>query len=173
MIHSCLILSSPVVRLSLVVALIVGSFMSSSAAEKGDGKDLTKSSLMERCQNMQREHQKMIEDMKAQDADLSDRVIKMNAAPDDKKLALVTDLITHMVEQRAAMAARMERMQAMMMPHLMEHMQLGAASMAQCPMMKDVKDMKDIKDMEKNDTDDMKDLKDKRDMQNMKGGLTK
>ena len=161
---------------SLIIALFACSLTPSFAAEIENGNDLTKSSLMERCQSMQREHQKMTEDMKAQDADLNDRVMKMNAATGDKKLALVSEVITSMVEQRASMVPRMEKMQAKMMPHMMEHMQIGTASMAQCPMMKDMKDMQDMKDMDKNEKNDLKEIKQKqemRDMNNMKGGLTK
>lgn len=164
------------VRPSLIMALFVCSLVPSYAAEKDDGNDLSKAALMERCQTMRREHQKMTEDMRAQDADLNNRVMKMNAAPDDKKLALATEVITHLVEQRASMAPRMEKMQAMMMPHMMEHMQMGTASMAQCPMMKDMKGMKDMKDMDKNENNDLDEIKKKQEMQdmhNMKGGLTK
>ena len=139
--------SSMIVRSSLILAVLVCFVISSAAVEKTDVKDLTKSALMERCQDMQRERQKMAEDMRSLDADLKDRVIKMNAAADDQKLALATDLITQLVEQRAAMGSRNEKMQSMMMPHLMEHMLMGTASMAGCPMMKDVNDMKDMKDM--------------------------
>ena len=164
------------VRLSLITALFVCSLLPSFAAENVDGSDLSKTALMERCQAMQREHQKMTEDMKAQDADLNKRVMQMNAAPDDKKLALATEVITHLVEQRASMAPRIEKMQAMMLPHMMEHMQMGTASMAQCPMMKNMKDMKDMKDMDKNEKNDLDEIKKKQEMQdmhNMKGGLTK
>ena len=65
----------------------------------------------------------------------------MNSAPDDKKLTLLAAIVTHMVEQRSAMNARMEKMQGQMMGHMMQHMQMGKESMSQCPMMEGMKNM--------------------------------
>lgn len=72
---------------------------------------------MERCQAMK--EQKMKDDMKAQDAELTGQVAKMNSAPGDKKIGLMAVVLTHMVEQRITMNARMEKMQAGMMQHLL------------------------------------------------------
>jgi hypothetical protein len=47
-----------------------------------------------------------------------------------------------MVTQRLAMRDGMMKMQEGMMSHMMEHMQAGTASMAMCPMMKQMGDMK-------------------------------
>jgi uncharacterized protein (DUF2336 family) len=82
-----------------------------------------------------------MEDMKAQDAELTEQLIRMNSAPEDKKLGLIAAVVTRMVEQRTAMNARMAKMQEEMMQHMMEHMQMGKGSMSQCPMMKGMKDM--------------------------------
>lgn len=81
----------------------------------------------------------MMEDMKAQDAELTE----MNSAPEDKKMSLMAAVITHMVEQRIAMDARMEKMQEERMKHMMEHMQMGKESISQCQMMKGIKGMDD------------------------------
>jgi hypothetical protein len=53
-------------------------------------------------------------------------------------MSLMATIITHMLEQRIAMTARMEKMHDGMMQHMMQHMQMGKESTAQCPMMKDM-----------------------------------
>lgn len=85
---------------------------------------------------MMQAKQKMMEEMKAQDAELTQLVAGMNSAPEAKKLALTTKVVTRMVEQQSAMHTKHEAMQAKMMQHMMGHMEMGKESMAQCPMMK-------------------------------------
>lgn len=97
--------------------------------------------MMERCQEMKDKKEKMMTETKAQDAELTAKVAEMNRAPADKKAGLVAAVVTRMVEQRAAMHEKMGRMQDEMMVHMMEHMQMGKESMAQCPMMKGMKGM--------------------------------
>jgi hypothetical protein len=87
---------------------------------------------------MTEQRQKMMAEMKAQDAELTAKVAEMNSAPEGTKLDLIADVVTIMVEQRTAMHARMEKMQGKMMQHMMQHMQMGKESMSQCPMMKDM-----------------------------------
>jgi predicted transcriptional regulator len=99
---------------------------------------MTEATLMERCQEMKEQKQKMKEDTTAQDAELTELVAKMNRASEDKKMSLMAAVITQMVEQRIAMDARKAQMEEAMM----QHMQIGKDSMSQCPMMKDMKDMK-------------------------------
>lgn len=97
--------------------------------------------MMERCQAMMAEKQKLMADMKAQDAELTKEVAQMNSAPADKKMNLMAAVITRMVEQRTSMNMRMEKMQEAMMQHMMQHMQMGQESMSQCPMMKGMRGM--------------------------------
>jgi hypothetical protein len=99
--------------------------------------------MMQRCQAMKEQKQKMKEDMKAHDAELTEQLAKMNSAPQDKKTDLMAAVVTHMVEQRITMDARKAKMEEEMMKHMMQHMQMGKESMAQCPMMKDMKSMDD------------------------------
>ena len=80
--------------------------------------------------------------MKAHDAKLRSEVVAMNSASDDKKLALIAALVTHMVEQRTLMNTRMETAHGDMMTHMMQHMEMGNPSMSQCPMMNGMKGMK-------------------------------
>jgi hypothetical protein len=102
--------------------------------------------MMERCQDMMKQRHKLHEEVKAQDAQLTEEVAAMNNASDDKKVGLVAAVVTHMVEQRTAMNARMGKMQDDMMSHMMQHMQMGKDSMSQCPMMKGMKGMKGMDD---------------------------
>lgn len=65
---------------------------------------------------MQQRHQ-MMEAMKAQDAELAKLVDAMNRAPKDKKQALMADVLTKLVQQRAAMDVQMEKLQELMKGH--------------------------------------------------------
>ena len=94
--------------------------------------------MKECCQAMKEQKEKLMADMEAQDAELAGEIATMNSAAEDKKLDLMAAIVTHMVEQRTAMDARMEKMQGGMMKHMMQHMQMGKESMSQCPMMKDM-----------------------------------
>ncbi len=99
---------------------------------------MTEAKMTERCQEMKEQKQKMKEDAKAQDAQLTEELANMNRAPEDKKMGLMAAVVTHMAEQRIAMDARKAEMEEKMMKHMMQHMQMGKESMAQCPMMEDM-----------------------------------
>ncbi|NOT57717.1 MAG: hypothetical protein HOP18_24190 [Deltaproteobacteria bacterium] len=121
--------------LALALALAIWSSVPAQSAEPAEGK------VMEHCQEMKEQKQKMKEDMKAQDAELTEHVAKMNSAPEDKKMGLMAAVVTKMVEQRSTMDARKAKMEEEMMQHMMQHMQMGKESMSQCPMMKEMKGM--------------------------------
>jgi hypothetical protein len=135
--------------LALALALAIWLPVQSQAADPAEGKMMMDNKMMpdakmmERCQQMKEQKQKMTAEIKAQDAELTEQVAKMNGAPADKKMDLMAAVITHMVEQRIAMDARKAKMEEEMMKHMMEHMQMGKESMAQCPMMKGMKGMND------------------------------
>jgi hypothetical protein len=128
--------------LAWTLALVIWSPLQSLAAEHGAGKNMTETKMMERCQEMQDMKQKMMAEIEKQDAELTAQVAEMNTAPTDKKVDLIAAVITDLVEQRTAMHARMMKMQEEMMPHMMQHMQIGKESIANCPMMKGMKGMK-------------------------------
>lgn len=100
-----------------------------------------KGKMMEKCEEMKKEKQKMQAEMKAQDAELTAAVDTMNSAAQDKKLDLLAGVVTQLVEQRTAMHVKKAKMQEKMMKHMMGHMEMGKESMAKCPMMKDMKGM--------------------------------
>ena len=97
---------------------------------------------MDKCQAMMAERERMMTAMKAADQRLDDLVVKMNTASGMEKTAATANVVTEMVTQRRTMRDGMMKMQEGMMSHMMEHMQAGAASMAMCPMMKQMGDMK-------------------------------
>ncbi len=134
--------------LALALALAIWSPVQGRSAEPADGKMMMQGKMMAQCQDMKDQKQKMKEDMKAQDAELTEHVAKMNSTPADQQMSVMAALITHMVEQRVTMDARMAKMQEGMMQHMMQHMQMGKESMAQCPMMKGMKGMKGMKEMD-------------------------
>jgi outer membrane PBP1 activator LpoA protein len=101
-------------------------------------KSMAEAKMMDRCMEMATMKKKMMADMKAQDAELTAQVARMNKAPKNEKVKLMAALLTSMVEQRTAMHAGMEKMQGEMMQHMMQHMQMGRESMMKCPMMTDM-----------------------------------
>ena len=94
------------------------------------------SGMEAKCQAMMAEKEKMMADLKAADQRLDELVVKMNTSSDTEKMAATANVVTEMVTQRRTMRDGMMKTQEEMMSHMMEHMQAGAASMAMCPMMK-------------------------------------
>jgi rubrerythrin len=127
--------------LALALALAIWSPFQSSSAGPAEEQTMMRARMKEHCQTMKEHKENMMAEMKAQDADLTAQVVRMNGASDDKKLDLLAAVVTHMVEHRTAMTARMEKMHGEMMTHMMQHLHTGGGPMSQCPMMTDVKDM--------------------------------
>lgn len=130
--------------LALALTLALWAPGQAFAAEPADGKATAENQMMAHCEEMKAKKQKMKDDAKAQDAELTEQISKMNSAPEDKKVALMAAVVTHMTEQRIAMDARKAKMEEEMMKHMMQHMQMDKDSMSKCPMMKGMKDMKDM-----------------------------
>src|ERR1017187_9505862 len=121
---------------ALGLALAVWSPLHAQVTQPTEGRAMTEATMMERCQEMKDQKQKLKEDMKAQDAQLTEQLAEMNLSPKDKKVGLMATALTGMVQQRITMDARKAKMEDMM-----QHMQMGKESMSQCPMMKGMKDM--------------------------------
>ena len=94
------------------------------------------SGMAAKHQAMMAEREKMMAGMKAADQRLDGLVAKMNTASGMEKITATAAVVTEMVAQRRAMQDGIMKMEQGMMGHMMEHMQAGAASMAMCPMMK-------------------------------------
>ena len=127
--------------LALALALSIWTPVQSQSAEPAEGQQMLKGKMTQRCQAMQEKKQKMQAEMKAQDDELTEQLARMNRAPDDEKVGLLAAVVTQMVEQRKVMNTRKAKMQEEMMQHMMQDMQKGPDSMAQCPMMKGMKGM--------------------------------
>ncbi len=112
--------TNPVTRSSLALALALAIWVpiQARAAEPAEQPKMTEPKGMKCCQEMTEQRQKMMAEMKAQDAELTAQVAAMNGAPADKKLDLLAAIVTRLVEQRVAMNARMEKMQAEMTKHM-------------------------------------------------------
>jgi hypothetical protein len=100
------------------------------------------SGMEAKCRAMMAEREKMMTGTKAADQRLDELVAKMNTASGMEKMTATAAVVTEMVTQRRTMREGMMKMQEGMMSHMMEHMQAGAASMAMCPMMKQMGGMK-------------------------------
>src|SRR5690349_6184950 len=99
--------------LALAVALL--NPIQSRAAEPLEGKMMMDGKMMDRCQDMMKQRQKLHEEVSAQDAKLKAEVAAMNSASDAKKPELMAAVVTQLVEQRTEMHARMGKMQDDMM----------------------------------------------------------
>ncbi len=122
--------------LALAFVVINWSPIKSQTPTTAEEKMKMEGTMMEHCKAMMDEKAKMSAEMKVQDADLTAEAAKMNSAPANKQLGLLAALVTHMVQHRTDMNARMEKMQGDGMKHMVQHMEMGEASMSQCPMMK-------------------------------------
>jgi len=84
---------------------------------------------MDGWQTMMQQRRKLMEKMKAQDAELSRMVATMNSAPKDQKQAIMADILTRLVKQRADMDAELEKLQEHMKGHMegrMSHQSMRA-----------------------------------------------
>ena len=106
------------------------------SVEVAKEKSMAEAKMMEQCMEMKQQKQKMMEDMKAQDTELTTQLARMNGAKKNEKAPLMAAVITTMVEQRIARDAHKAKMEEEMMRHMMVHMQMGKDSISQCPMMK-------------------------------------
>src|SRR5664280_3653964 len=124
-------------RLALGLALTGWAPVYAQSPQSAEGKAMTEATMLERCQEMKEQKQKMKEDMKLQDAQLTEQLAEMNRAPKDEKVGLIATALTGMVQQRITMDARKAKME----DEMMQHMQMGKESMSQCPMMKSMEGM--------------------------------
>jgi hypothetical protein len=127
--------------LALALALAIWSPLRAQTAEPQQTKSMMTAPMMEKCQEMKAQKQRVKKDIAAQEAQLTEQLSEMNHAPEDKKVGLMAAVVTHMVEQQISMHAQKAKMEDEMMQHMMRHMQMGKESMAQCPMMNGMKDM--------------------------------
>lgn len=105
-------------RFALALTLLIGFPLQTQAAEAVGVKATSEAKTMEHCHGMKEQKQKMLEVLKSQDAVLTDKISKMNSAPNDKKMALMAEVVTLMAEQRQAMNVQKAKMEEMMMQQM-------------------------------------------------------
>jgi hypothetical protein len=118
--------------LALVLSWAVWFPGTAQSADPAEGK------MLEQCRAMKVQKQKMHTDMQSQSDQLSRQLETMNRAPREEKLELLSSVVTEMVEQQTTMNARKAKMDDEMMKHLLQHMQAGKESLAQCPLLQGV-----------------------------------
>lgn len=84
------------------------------------------------CHEMINQRQKMRDAFKAQDTDINDQVTKMNSAPEDKKVVLMANIITLMVEQRTVRDERRAEIEKRMMAHTQCHLNMSDDMSIKC-----------------------------------------
>ncbi len=110
------------VRAGLVLAMAL-ALGASGMAQSTDHAKMDHSKMDH--SKMKSDHMKeMMAEMKAQDAELTAQVARMNSATKEAKMDLMAEIVTKMVAQRTAMNARMEQMHG----EMMKHMQMGMGS---------------------------------------------
>lgn len=125
-----------VIRSSLALALAVALWfpVQVRSAEPADGKMMmggkmmSETNMMPRSQAMQEQREKIIADMKVQDAELAGQIYEMNHAAADKKLDLMAAIVTRMAAQRTAMNARMEAMHEAMVKNTQMEQENGSSN---------------------------------------------
>lgn len=126
---------------ALACALFIWPLSPVHSAERSDGKAMTDVEMMEHCEGILAQKQKLQADQKAQAAELTVQIAMMNSSPDDKKVGLMAAVITHMTEQQITMDGRKATMEEDMMQHLMQHVCMGKDSLSQCPLIQSMKDI--------------------------------
>jgi hypothetical protein len=120
----------------LFLMMAIGAPCMAQSPEAGHRKKMISGKRAEHCAEMKQHHQKMMEEMKARDAELDELAAKMNAAPQDQKVDLMAEIVTRMVKERSAMHAKMEGVQGGML----ERMPIGRGPMGDCPTMKEMEE---------------------------------
>jgi hypothetical protein len=131
------------IRSALILALAVCTPVHAAPPE---GREMMRGKMMRSCGEMIGHRQEMMEISKSQDAALTEQLAKLKSAPDDKKMEQMTALVTLMAEQRIAMNEHRQKMQDLMMKHMLRHVEMGRDSTEDCPILKMMKDTDDKKD---------------------------
>jgi hypothetical protein len=114
----------------------------------GQGKKRHMRGGAEGCRQMMQERQRVMDDMKAQEVEISRLVTKMNSAPNDLKQSVMADILTRIVKQHSDMAAHLEKMQE----HMKQH-HLKGAGMSPCLMQAVDSETANAEDADMNDDD--------------------
>lgn len=107
-------------------------------AQQGGKQD--QSSAMMDCQQMMEMQERMQSEQEQMQRELDDMVARMNTSSGEAQQKAIAELLTKLVNSRGAMQDMKQKMQPMMMGHMMKHMQSGEkGAMSDCPMMKSMR----------------------------------
>ena len=100
------------IRSSLILALASAIWIPVQvrSAEPADGEMMSETNEISNIQTMPEQRERLLADLKAQDAQLAGQIYEMNHAAAVKKLDLMAAIVTRMAAERTAMNARMETM---------------------------------------------------------------
>jgi hypothetical protein len=122
--------------IAFAIALAVWTPLRAQSADPVDSVPMTSAQMVQHCKEMKAERQAFNDDVKAQDAQLTEQLSNLNSAPQDKKVDQMSVVLTLLVGQRVDMDVRRAKMQDDTMRHMMQHMEIGKGSLTQCPMCK-------------------------------------
>ena len=133
--HTTRSMHMPTLATSMAALLLaLGASADVQSAKPKPGKGAISLTMAERCQMMMSQEEKLVLEMKSQDSVMTLRVAAMNAAPDNRKLELIAGIVTTVVDQRSSRDAQRGKLNEDMVMHAMQHTQMGADSLLQCPM---------------------------------------
>lgn len=127
------------IALALAMTLALWTPARAESHAPKSGSMMNAGTMTQSHQAMQMQREKMMMEMKAQDAELNAQLAKIKSAPDQQKVDLLVALVGRMIEQRIAMHARMDEM----MNQMMTEMPTGSESMSSHGMMKGMDDKDD------------------------------
>lgn len=96
--------------LSAIIAFALASPSETLAASPKEGAMMPPGQNAERYTAMKEHHEKMMTEMRDQDAELATQIAAIKKAPENKKMDLMVTLVSHMVEQRTTMHENMSEM---------------------------------------------------------------
>ncbi|MFO7654249.1 MAG: hypothetical protein R6X25_10570 [Candidatus Krumholzibacteriia bacterium] len=104
-------------------------------AQQGGMKDQSGATMD--CRQMMEMQERMQSKQEQMQKELDDMVARMNTSSGEAQQTAIAELLTKLVDSRGAMQDMKQKMQPMMMGHMMKHMQSGEkGDMSDCPMMK-------------------------------------
>jgi hypothetical protein len=120
-------LSRAIAAGTVSLALLGGLALPASAAPAANDKGGKMCCNKEHWQAMRAEHEKMLSEAKAEDAELAKLVNQLNTAPEAKKTDLEAQILTKLVAQHHKMVAHWDAMHTRMAELRKEHLQASTA----------------------------------------------
>ena len=124
----------------LLLVLSVRSPADAQSADFAANRSAAHGKMARDCEEMLGQRQKLMDDMKSQDAELATQLAGMNAAPEERKLEFMAAMLTQMLEEQTAINVRRAAMDEMLMAHMIQHMQMEMDSLTACPVMMGTKE---------------------------------